>query len=96
MKYLNLILVALLLLSCDNDTYETHTKEREFTIREIKRGGKRQHRGFYVEGFESKVRYRNIRDGKLKTGDKIMLKYDSIVNKTKGTFELNLQRRYED
>lgn len=96
MRNILIILTAFLLFSCDSDVYEIHTKESEFTIREIKRSGKRHLRGFYVEGFENKVKYKNVRNGKYKVGDKITLKYDSVVNKTKGTYELELQRRVED
>lgn len=96
MRNILTILIVFLLFSCDSDLYETHAKEREFTICEIKRSGKRHLRGFYVEGFENKVKYRNVRNGKYKVGDKITLKYDSVVNKTKGTYELELQRRVEN
>jgi hypothetical protein len=95
MKNLFSICIALLFLSCDNNVYETHTKQGEFTITKIKRSGKRHLRGFYVEGFEKKVKYSDIRSGKYNVGDKVQLNYDSIVNKTKGTYKLILQRRIE-
>lgn len=53
-------------------------------------------RGFYVEGSDYKIRYRDILNGKYEVGDKVVLKYDSIVNKTKGTYELKTQRRITD
>lgn len=96
MKNLIFLLLFLTLTSCDNDVYETHAKEGEFTVRKIKRSGKRQLRGFYVEGFDKKVKYSNIRNGKYKVGDKVHLSYDSVVNLTKGTYELVLQRKITD
>lgn len=95
MKNLLAIIIAIIFISCDNDLYETHTKQGEFTITKIKRSGKRNLRGFYVEGFEKKVKYRDIRSGKYNVGDKVQLSYDSVINKTKGTYELKLQRRLE-
>lgn len=96
MKHILIVLIALFLFSCDNDVYETHSKEREFTIRKIKRSGKRHNRGFYVDGSDYKIRYRNIRNGKYKIGDKVVLQYDSIANKTKGTYEIKTLRRITD
>jgi PBP1b-binding outer membrane lipoprotein LpoB len=96
MKHILISLIALFLFSCNNDVYETYSKEREFTIRKIKRSGKRHMRGFYVEGSDYKIRYRDILNGKYEVGDKVVLKYDSIVNKTKGTYELKTQRRITD
>lgn len=96
MRNLLIILIAILFSACDNDVYESHTKQGEFTITKIKTSGKRQLRGFYVEGFEKKVKYRDVRNGKYKVGDKIHLNYDSVVNETKGTYELKLQRRLEE
>jgi hypothetical protein len=95
MKNLLAIFIALLFLSCDNDVYETYNKQGEFTINRIKRSGKRHLRGFYVDGFEKKIKYRDIRNGKYKVGDKVILNYDSTINKTKGTYDLKLQRRLE-
>ena len=89
------IIIAILFVACDNDVYETHTKQGEFTITKIKRSGKRNLRGFYVEGFEKKIKYSDIRNGKYKVGDKIQLNYDSVIIKTKGTYTLVLQRRIE-
>lgn len=86
-------LSIIIFASCDNDVYETYAKEGNFTISKISRGGKRHLRGFYVEGHERKIRYNDIRNGKYKVGDNVRLKYDSVVNTTKGTYKIVLQRR---
>ena len=96
MNKILVIIFALLFISCDNDNYQTYKKEREFTIRKLKKHGKRHMRGFYVDGSDYKIRYRNIRNGKYQVGDKVLLQYDSIVNKTKGTYEIKPQRKLHD
>ena len=96
MRLLALLFISLFFISCDNSVYETHTKTREFTIVKLKQGGKRVHRGFYVEGIEKRIRYRDIKNGKYKVGDKVKLSYDSVVNKTKGTFVLEVPYRLKD
>lgn len=95
-KYITLIMLSFLISSCDHDVYETFSKEGEFTVRKVKKGGNISQRGFYVKGFKTKVRYRHIRNGKYNVGDKVNLSYDSIVNRTQGTYELRLPRRLRD
>lgn len=88
-------MLVFLISSCDHDVYETFSKEGEFTVQGKERWQYKP-TGFYVEGFKTKVRYRHIRNGKYNVGDMVNLSYDSIVNRTQGTYELRLPRRLRD
>lgn len=95
-RILSFILIPFFIISCDNDSYETFPKEGEYTISKVKKRGKRRRRGFYVEGHKQKIRYRKIRESHYKVGDKILLQYDSIVNRSKGTYIIKLPSRFEE